>query len=134
MYNADQIRRLEQTRESILGPPGKMSDKKARFNKKASGYIGGVAFKRSRHAVPTRNGDRCYGIATTFQEPRSLDAPSAGSKYGDGMDADVRMRKDILEVCHEVRARFEISRHVMSLARRVLGNERPGAGARRVSR
>ncbi|KAF8222304.1 hypothetical protein L208DRAFT_1323385, partial [Tricholoma matsutake] len=40
----------------------------------------------------------CYGIATTFQEPRSLDAPSTGSKYGDGMDADVHMRKDILEL------------------------------------
>ena len=84
-----------------------MSDKKAKFDKKASGYIRGVAFERSRHALATRNGDRCYSIATTFQEPRSLDAPSAGSKYGEGIDADVRMRKEILEVRLDVRATFE---------------------------
>lgn len=125
---------MEQTREAILGPPGEMSDKKAKFDKKISGYTGGVAFERSRRAVATRNGDRCYSIATTFQEPRSLDAPSSGSKYGEGMDADVRMRKEILEVRRDVRVRCEISRHFMFLAWRLLGNERPGAGARRFDR
>ena len=134
MYTADQICRLEKTRDSILGPPGEMSDKKAKFDKTTSSYIGGLAFERSRHAVPTRNGERCYGIATTFQERRSLDAPSAGSKYGEGMDDDVRMRKEILEVRHDVRARFEICQPVMFLARRLLGNERPVAGASRLNR
>ena len=100
---------MEQTRDAILGPPREMSDKKAKFNKNAAGYVGGVAFERSRHAVATRNGDRCYSIATTFQEPRSLDAPSAGLKYGEGIDADVRMRKEILEVHLDVRARLEIN-------------------------
>ena len=66
VYNADRLRRMEQTRDVILGPPGEMSDKKAKFDKKASGYIGGVTFERTHHTVEMQNGERCYGIATTF--------------------------------------------------------------------
>lgn len=99
-YQPKQLRRLEETREAILGPLELMSDKKAKFDRKTLSYIRGLRIERTDRAVSTRNGDRCYSMSTTFQDPRSLDAPSAGSKYRAGMDDDIRLRNEVIRVCN----------------------------------
>jgi hypothetical protein len=77
-----------------------MSDKKAKFNRKTSSYIGGLRIERTDWAVSMHNGDQCYSMSTTFQDARSLDAPSAGSKYRVGMDDNIRLRNEVIRVCN----------------------------------
>jgi hypothetical protein len=97
-YQPEQLRQLEETWEAVLGPLELMSDKKAKFDRKTSSYIGGLRIKRTDQAVSMRNGNQCYFMSTTFQDARSLDAPSAGSKYRAGMDDDIWLRNEIIRV------------------------------------
>jgi hypothetical protein len=66
VYTPNRISLLEKVQDEILGPPQEIMSKKARFDKKASCYLGSLAFERTQNVIATRKGEQCYAIATTY--------------------------------------------------------------------
>ena len=77
---------VQSTRDEMLGPRSERTSQK-------------VFFENHRRAEPVRNGPRCYGHNSMFQQTRVLASPPAALKtYEDGPDDYQKMVRDYIRV------------------------------------
>jgi hypothetical protein len=82
--------------DEMLGDPSLVTEDKATVLEDGS-FFGGIEFERTMRFLGIVL--RCYGLGATFQIPRQMSAPVAGSKLYE-LDADrhLRMSRDLLRV------------------------------------
>jgi hypothetical protein len=90
---------MKETQKELLGDPDMVTAGKARLDESTGEYVGGIAFERDPSAISIHPNSRAYGLATSIQLARNLDAPHRGRKtLGKHLNRRAWLTRKILKV------------------------------------
>jgi hypothetical protein len=83
----------------LLGDPKKITESKAKIDSESGEYVGGIEFERHASASSIQPSNRAYGLSTSIQLARNMDAPHKGRKtVGNPLSERGTMIKKVLRV------------------------------------
>jgi hypothetical protein len=71
---------LREAQAQLLGDERKITQSKAKLNAESGEYVGRIELERDPSATSIQPSNRAYGISTSIQLARNMDAPHKGRK------------------------------------------------------
>ncbi|KAL0957420.1 hypothetical protein HGRIS_001219 [Hohenbuehelia grisea] len=104
-FSENFIHFAERVRDEALGPQELMTADKAVRKQGTSEFIGGIQFERSPRVNTVAGTSRSYTCGVSYQIPKSMEAPCAGSQLnGDPLDEHLVLRSNLTRVGTEAAA------------------------------
>ena len=95
-FGPELAHRVELARMAALGPEEELGWNKPKFEN--GEFSGGILFERSGRAVNVSGSPRAYTLAISYENMRSVHAPSPGNKATDHDLENLLLRKELLYV------------------------------------